>query len=269
VPLLVVVGPAKLLGAYAEHFAGHAERWGGTIATQPGPTRLVWLARDVLVDGLGMGLDPIGLMVGAVVLVAAAQAVLAWRRTRWAGWPGVAIVVLPYLAWIAVGQNIREQPRHVLPLVALLAAGLAWRVGRGRLFATVAGLALLFSVRTGLDAYARRTVPPPGEQLVELARRVPEPDRLAVFGTASVRFFENTELGARAFTAGSLGDVQVRLGQMDRLPTRVWLTSEVQTKDQTRWPLDHVATLCRPPRLDRRLPCIDVIAWKPPYLPRD
>jgi hypothetical protein len=274
-PLLVVVGPAKLYAVTAAHFAGHAERWGGTIVTQPGPSRLTWLARDVLVDGLGMGLDPIGLAIGAVALVAAAQAVLAWRSTGWAGLPQCALVVLPYLAWIALGQNVREQPRHALPIVALLVAGLAWRVVRGRPFAsaspflTVAALALLFSVRTGLDAYARRTVPPPGEQLVELARRVPQPDRLAVFGTASVRFFEGTELAARAYAAGSLGDVQVRLGQMDRLPNRVWLTSEVQTKDQTRWPLDPVATLCRPPRLDRRLPCIDVIAWKPPYLPGD
>jgi hypothetical protein len=105
-------------------------------------------------------------------------------------------------------------------------------------------------------------------QLLTLARAQPAPDRLAVFGMASVRTFEGTELAGQAFPAAMLGDVQVTLSRLDRLPTRVWVTSEVDASRPSRWPLSHVATLCRPPRLDRRAPCIEVLEWRPPFLPR-
>jgi hypothetical protein len=269
VPLVAVVGPHRIADLYATHFAGHAERWGGTVVTEPGTVRLVWLARDVLVDGFGAGSDVLGVLLAALIAAACASAIVAWKGAGWRGWLPAAVVVAPYLLWIGLGQNLRDQPRHALPLVALLAAGLALPAGLSRrAFAIVSALALALALRTALDVHARRTVAPPGAQLVALARAQPDAKRLGVFGTSSVRFFELTELESRAFTAGTLGDVQLRLSRMESLPSRIWITSEVQTQGETRWPLVHVATFCRPTRLDRRMPCLDVQEWQPPFLRR-
>jgi hypothetical protein len=268
-PLVTIVGAGRLYALTAAHLSGHAGRWGGTVVTEPGPVRLRWLARDVLADGLGVGVDALGIAVGLAVVVALAIAVVEWRRARWRGWRSAALVVIPYLAWIALGQNLRDQPRHALPVVVALAAGLALSAAQSRraLWA-VGALGVLIATRTSLDAHARRTIPPPGVQLVALARAQPSADRLDVFGVSSVRFFETTELSDRAFTAGSLGDVQMRLTRLAALPSRVWVTDEVEGLRGSPWPLEHEATLCRPPRIDRRAPCLDVYAWKLPYLPR-
>jgi hypothetical protein len=268
VPLLVVVGPARLLALTSAHLAGHAARWGGTVVTTPGWIRAAWLARDVFVDALGIELDGPGVAIGVLGVAVSIQAALAWRRARWAGWRQALVVVLPYLAWIALGQNLRDQPRHVLPLAAMIAGALGLSaVGSRRAFALVSSLALAMSVRTALDAHARRTIPPAGQQLVDLVRAQPAPGRIDVFGVTSIRFFEGTELSGQALPAGSLGDVQVGLTRVDRLPARVWLTDEVETRGQSRWPLEPVATLCRPARLDRRAPCLEVSEWRPPFLP--
>jgi hypothetical protein len=272
-PLVLAVGPARLVALLSAHLAGHAERWGGTVVTHPGPARLAWLARDIVVDGLGVGLDPLGLAIGAAGALAAVQTVHAWRLAGWRAWRAVTLVLAPYLVWIALGQNLRDQPRHALPLVAALGVALGLPAGRSaRARALVGVLAVLVAARTAFDAHARRTIAPPGQQLVELARAQPSAGELAVFGVASVRFFETSDLAGRAFPAGSLGDVQIRLTRLDALPARVWVTSEVEgarTPDERRaapWPLEPVAALCRPARIDRRAPCIDVFDWKLPYL---
>jgi dolichyl-phosphate-mannose-protein mannosyltransferase len=267
VPLVLAVGAARLWELSAQHFSGHAARWGGTMATEPGSVRLVWLARDLFVDGLGAGSDALGLATGVLLVLAATLALACWRAARWRGWQSALVVVTPYLLWIGLGQNLRDQPRHALPLVVLLAAGLSLPSGRARgALPVAAALAVAASIRTAADAKARRSIPPPGEQLVELARMQPSPNRLAVFGGASVRFFETTELASRALVAGSLGDVRMDLTHLDELPSRVWVTSEIAGLSDSRWPLERVADLCRPPRLDRRMPCLAVYTWKLPFL---
>jgi hypothetical protein len=266
-PLATIVGASRLYALTAAHFAGHADRWGGTVVTEPGAVRLRWLARDLFVDGFGAGVDALGLAIGLALLLAFGVALVAWRRARWRGWGRAAFVVVPYLAWVALGQNLRDQPRHVLPLVVILSAAVALPAASSRrALGLVGALALLVAARTAFDAHARRTIAPPGVQLVELARAQPAPDRLDVFGVSSVRFFETTELAPHAFAAGSLGDVQVRLSRVEALPTRVWVTSEVEGLQASPWPLEHQATLCRPPRIDRRAPCLEVYSWKLPYL---
>ena len=272
VPLVALVGPGRLYALYEVHFAGHAQRWGGTFVTEPGAVRVVWLARDVLVDGLGVDRDALGVVLAAVLLSAAVLAMAAWRAASWRGWKAALLVVVPYALWIALGQNLRDQPRHTLPLVAMIAAALALARGDGATrHARRAGRAR-DPVRDEGDAHCRR-LPAPAhhpaarrQQLLELARAQPEPERLAVYGVSSVRFFENTEMADRAAPAGSLGDVQIRLTRLDRLPSRVWVTGEVEGRDSSSWPLEPVATLCRPPRLDRRAPCLGVWSWRLPYL---
>jgi hypothetical protein len=268
VPLVLLVGGPRLASLYAEHLAGHAERWGGTIATTPGLDRLGWLARDVFVDGLGAGDHLLGIVLGAVLAAAVVEAIAGWRASGWRDWPAAVVVVVPYLVWIALGQNLRDQPRHALPIVALLGGALALRATRSpRALVIVCTLALLLAVRTSHDAMMRRSVAPPSQQLVDLVRAQPRPDRVAVFGAASVRFFEGTELAGRALPAAALGDVEVQLARLDALPARVWVTSEVERLGETRAPFVRVATLCRPPRIDRRARCIDVDEWRLPYLP--
>jgi hypothetical protein len=279
-PFVAWQGPRRLVVLYAEHFAGHSARWGGTIVTQPGNVRLGWLARDLFIDGEGMGSDSLGLVIGALVAMAGVQALIAWRATGARGAAKTMALVLPYAVWIGIGQNLRDQPRHVLPLVALVAAGMALPVAVTPAALPVAcALAMALSVRTAADAHARRAIPPAGQQLVDLARVQPSPNRLAVFGGASARFFETTELAANATAAGSLGDVQMDLTRVDNLPTRVWVTSEIGGAPESPSPLilplaegdttllEPVANLCRPPRIDRRMPCLGVFAWRLPFLP--
>ena len=156
-PFVAWIGPAKLGGLFAEHFGGHAAHWGGTAWTEPGPVRALWLARDILVDGFGLESGALGLVTTAVFAIAAGQALRAWRAAGWLGWRVCLGLAVPYLIWIGLGQNLRDQPRHALPLVALLAAGLALpAAGSRRAFAVVGALAWMVSLRTALDAYERR-----------------------------------------------------------------------------------------------------------------
>jgi hypothetical protein len=262
VPFVVWAGPAKIAALYSEHFGGHAARWGGTIITEPGFVRIVWVARDVFVDGLGVGIDPVGVAIAALLAVAALQAVVAWRAVGWRGWLPAFMLVAPYLVWIGLGQNVRDQPRHALPLVAMLAAGVALPVaGSRRAFALVGTLAVAGSIRTATDTHARRTVAPAGQQLVDLVRAQPAPKRPAVFGVGSVRFFETTDLASCARVAASLGEAHMELTHLNELPPRAWVTSELAGLDDARGALRPVADLCRPPRLDRARPCLGVYEW--------
>ena len=268
VPFVALVGPRALVAAYATHFGGHALRWGGTIVTEPGAIRALWLARDLFVDGLGVDADPLGVAIGTLIAIGLAQAAFVWHSFRWRGWRAVLGIAVPYLLWIGLGQNLRDQPRHAVPIVALFAAALAIACARRRAASLAAWLlVLLVAIRTAADARARRTIAPPGEQLVQLARAQPSPKRLVVFGGASVRFFETADIAASAFIAGSLGEAAMALTRLDELPTRVWVTSEVAGLEDSRSPLESIAMLCRPPRLDRRMPCLRVYEMKLPFLP--
>jgi hypothetical protein len=268
VPFVALVGPHTLLVVSAAHFGGHAARWGGTVLTEPGAVRLLWFARDLFVDGLGVEPDPLGLAIAALIAIVAAYALLAWHASRWCGWRSAVGAAAPYVLWVGLGQNLRDQPRHVVPLVAMVCAGLAI-ASTGRRAARLACglLVVLVALRTAGDAYARRTIPPPGQQLVALADRQPSPKHLVVFGGQSMRFFETAETPSRALLAGSLGEAEMALTRLDQLPTRVWVTNEVAGLSDSRSPLERIALLCRPARLDRRMPCLGVYEWKLPYLP--
>jgi hypothetical protein len=259
VPLVAVVGPTHLVALLRAHFAGHAGRWGGTVVTDPGALRASYLARDVFVDGLGVDRDGLGIAVGLAVVFVAAIGLAEWRRAKWAHAREIAVLLGPYLLWIALGQNLKQQPRHALPLVVALSVGLALAIrasGRG---AVGVMLALLLGLRTASDAYARRTTPPAGQQLVDYVRGLPDARHVAVFGTTSVRFFEPTDLADRAAYASTLGEALVATGRMRELPTRVYVTSEI---DAGATPLVDVTTFCRPARLDRRAPCLTLREWR-------
>jgi hypothetical protein len=255
------------------HLMGHATRWGGTALTEPARAR--YLARDLFVDGLGVDGDLLGVALGVVALATAGLGLRAWRRARWVhGWQ-VAGMFAPYLVWVLVGQNLREQPRHVLPLVALLAVGLAasgTRAESRRAQSTTPRarwaprvLFALIVARTGSDAYARHRDPPPGAALASYVASLPDANVVLVFGGASVRFFEGMALAPRARTSESMADVGLALTHADRLPERIFITSEVADAESSHEGR-RVATFCRNPRLDRRRPCLDLFEVNPTEL---
>jgi hypothetical protein len=265
-PFVAVVGGRHLLALARVHARGHFEVWGGSAISEPGAPRAVWLARDVLVDGLGVGADALGV---AIAIVAAALLVHGLRSQEWRQSVKVALaLVSPYLLWIAIGQNLHAQPRHTLPLVVLLTGALGLAAASSRRAAAVGVLlALLVGARTWRDARDRELIAPPGEQLVLLARSLPA--AVATFAGPSARFFElEPDPEHPGVNAGSLGDVRLALGRMRRLPSRVLVTNEIEGLAASTYPLERVATLCRPPRIERRAPCLDVFEWKAPFLRR-
>lgn len=269
-PLAWIVGPSHLARLAVTHADGHFHTWGGTTLREPGPRRLVYLARDVLVDGIGVDRDALGIAIGVGALVLLLIGARAWHAR---GWPHarLLLLLLPYLLWIAFGQNLRQQPRHALPIVVALAAALALAAASSRRSAVLGGLLVgLIGLRTASDARARRTVPPAGAQLVDFVNALPNPGRVAVFAGPSARFFDlspsSTLAGAQ--TVGTLGDARLALGRSPSLPARLIVTNELERLDSSGERLVPIASFCRPPRIDRRAPCIEAYDWVPPFLPR-
>jgi hypothetical protein len=259
VPLFAWVGPSHLTALTRAHFAGHAARWGGTALTEPGLGRLWYLVRDVFLDGFGGGADPLGMGIAILGAMAGMAALYAWSQRHWRGARAAALVLVPYAVWILIGQNIRQQPRHALPLVVALTVGLALGAASiPRLHVLTGALLLLVAVRTGQDASDRRSFGPPGAQLVEWFRHEPDRARAAVFGGATIRFFEGTDLASHAGIAGTVGDVTLALSKMKDYPDRVFVTSEIERLEAFTPPPTPVATLCRAERIDRRAPCVTV-----------
>jgi hypothetical protein len=261
VPLLVVTGTSHLVALYRAQVSGHFERWGGTALTEP--VRGRFLARDVLADGFGAGTDLLGLAILVALAVATVAAFVVWRKgtlredrvkQAWAS----AFVVAPYVAWVAVGQNLREHPRHVLPIVFVVAFALASAALEASrpLRPLFAALALLVVTRASLDAVGRKTTPPAGAQLLAYVRAHAPLATTALFAGASGRFLDGTEWQAHTHGAGSLGDALLGVTHLDAIPDPLFVTNELTALDESPIPLKDVATFCRPPRIDRTTPCL-------------
>lgn len=142
-PLAVLAGgPLQLAQQMTAFGAGHFGQWGNTAVTA-GLRLDLWASH---VAGQG------GLAVGAVGLAA----LVAWARTRQAGvpqWWWVAAAA--YAIWIVAGQN-PDHPRHVWPLLALVAGAcivtVAVHAGRAAMPALAAATLLtLVQVAPGID----------------------------------------------------------------------------------------------------------------------
>jgi len=261
VPLVVLTGPTTLLGLLRTHLTGHMTVWGGTAVTEP--ARLTFLFRDLFVDAFGGGADVLGFVILVMLVVVTIGAIV--TRARGTAPATLALLLAPYLVWVTLGQNLRAQPRHVLPIAVVLAFVLA-RVALSSvsprwLVAAVACLVALMVTRTALDAVARATLPPPGAQLLAYLRdhaSTEPPGTTAVFAGASGRFLDGTEWQASTHPAATYGDALLAMSRMNSLPRRALLTNEV--KGVTDGPVRRlpVATFCRPPRLDRRMPCLEL-----------
>ena len=164
-PFVCIVGVAKLWVLGGVHVAGHFSTWGGSVVTRPDlGSRLFATARDLVYDGLFP--EPLAL--------AAAVALVAWARPRPSrrAWWLAATVALPYLIWIFVAQNVLEQPRHALPLVAAATLALALAT-RTRPLAASLLVALAAAVAVPLTVMRVRVPPAPVQLAAWLAARAP------------------------------------------------------------------------------------------------
>ena len=269
-PFVLLVGPATLAELMKTQAAGHFTRWGGSELTDPGAMRVVFFGRDLLVDGLGAGADALGIAIALVVAAVAFIGMSEWGDSHFAHARGVAIAVVPYAVWVLVGQNVAAQPRHLVPLVALLAVALAEttrRVSRAHILGVALGI--LFASRSAIDAEDRRTTAPPAVQMLEAVYRLPVPADgrpEVLFAGASARFARfvraPSTYGVPAVEqAATMGDVELAAGKLDHLPQTLLVTSEITGLTAPRG-AKPFGTYCRPGRLDRRAPCLTV--WRIP-----
>jgi hypothetical protein len=263
VPFVTIVGPRSLVTLMQTHATGHFTVWGGTVVRERGVLRVVDFARDVFVDGLGGGVDGLGV---AILVGSASIAIMglqAWRDEGWVHARTIAIALAPYALWILFGQNVHDQPRHALPLVVALAAGLGCAATSSTRARTGGGVLLtLIALRTFGDASARVETPPPAAQLVLKVQALPDAQTTAVFGGPSARFFQLVkDPRAHAETVPATGDAELAMGRLDSLPKRVLVTSELADLDAVRAQLTPFGLFCRPERIERRAPCLRVFEW--------
>lgn len=132
-PVVASVGPSRFAALVSHHATGHFERFGGSIVTQPDlAARAHALLWSLWTQALGGGWSdrPAHLYASGALTLAVCVLGMAVARSL----PGARVVAASgafYLAWVFVGQNVLWSPRHLLPLVPLLA--LAFSVGASAL----------------------------------------------------------------------------------------------------------------------------------------
>ena len=254
VPFVSLVGPRALWSLGRTHLVGHFTVWGGSVVTRPNLGARAWACVRALVYD---GLFPHPLALGAAAVIVALAAAPPCRRAR-----RLALVVgAPYLAWAFFGQNVIEQPRHLLPLVTLGCVGLGAALARRpRAAAATAALALAASLPL---AFARVTVPPAAAQAARWTQaHYPRRNEVAVFGGRSIRFFDALTPSIPTRTRTWLSEVDVELERLDVLPPVLLLTSEVEVDAARAARVSDGPTFCRDPRLDRAQPCLTLRRYR-------
>lgn len=182
VPLLVVSGLTDAATIGRVQAVGHFGRFGGSMTTEPDLLhRLTMLSWEVVAQGLGTWwIDRSWLLV--LPTVGLVLALLPGLRRRALASLGArplllwALLIVPYLVWIFLGQNITVKPRHSLPVVVLVlvlcAATAAAGRGRRRVVVGLAGLALWIGGQaiTGYQLVRQHQVVP--SNAVRMAREV-------------------------------------------------------------------------------------------------
>jgi hypothetical protein len=250
VPFVAVVGAQPLIALGRTHLTGHFTVWGGSIVTRPDLGARLWVwARDLVYDGLWP--HPLAL---AIALVAALTVA---RRPARRALIFALVIAAPYSLWVLLGQNVLEQPRHLLPLVAALALLL----GLAAHACPLAALALVLAslVASAPLAIARvRVAPASARAGAWVAAGNPEVPHPLVYGMRATRLMQWQAPALVIHPRMSFAEIEADLERLDILPRDVWLTSEVEGT-----PLYHRAlvagpTFCRDARLDRQLPCVTV-----------
>ena len=251
VPFVVIVGARALIALGRTHVVGHFTAWGGSIATQTNvPLRLWTFARALVHDGLFAHWLA---LVAAAPLVALASKPKALRV--------VALVAAPYALWVLLGQNVVEQPRHLLPLVTLACVFIGAALAERPIVAALVA-ALAFAPSLPL-AYRRVHVEPAAAQAARwTAARYPQPNAVVVFGTRSIRFFDELAPAILRRTRGWASEADVDLERLDVLPPRILITSEVDVDETRTARVADVVTFCRDARIDRGQPCLTLREYR-------
>jgi hypothetical protein len=251
VPFVAVMGARTLVALGGMHVAGHFADWGGTIATRPDlGARALAFARDLAYDGIWPNR-------WALAAALAGCALLARRPSRRA-LVVAALVVVPYALWAFFAQNILEQPRHLLPLVAAACVAVGLAASR-RLLVGVALVALAFAASAPL--IVRRG--PPAAAVVAARAVEHYGGDVVVFARRSARVMHAAQPTLQTHTADRVSDVLGTLERLSVLPHHVlFVAEEVADDDPTRTgAADDWLHACRDPRLDRQSPCVTLRSY--------
>ncbi len=254
-------GVGRYVALTKAHVAGHFGEWGGSALTRPDAgERLRDTARSIT-GGLGLDASPLGAIRALAWLSLAAIGLRALSpRLRWA----LLAVTAPYALVAYFTQNVSAGARHMLPvtlaLAALAANGAASLASRPRVtkrfFALMAALWALLAGPSFLAVATQRTEAPPGVAIArEVLARHPRRDAM-VFGGRSARLIEWA--GQPAKTVVYMGEVDVTLGRLDRLPAAVYVTDEVIVTGRPAGTFGERFTRCRAATIDRRGACVTV-----------
>ena len=256
VPFVAVVGVRALVALGRVHVAGHFADWGGTIATRPDvAARAAAFARDLVYDGIWPA--PWALAAAAVVAVAATYP---WRRPPAGARALAAIVVVPYALWALLAQNVIEQPRHLLPLVAALIVALA-RAVAARPLAGAALAALAFAASAPLVVH--RGPPAAAVVAARVAEKYPARDAVIVFARRSARLMSAAQPALLVRNADRVSDILGTLERLSVLPRRVFYVAEEVADDQPERTAsaDESLHFCRDARVDRQSPCVTLRSY--------
>lgn len=240
VPMTLVLGPREMIDLGVHAATGHFTTWGGAISAEGAPTSLErarLFGWSFVSHGLGATTTVAGGIVALVLLVAIGGAALGRAPSN----PGrrsvlgfVAALALPYLLWMALGQN-PEKPRHVLPLLALALPlvgacmpGFEAKESRGRALAftlTIAWVLSMLWIGTDRLGVAKHHSTP-SFQIVQHVATYEEPEGLVLYGGEEVRLFAYYAPWFRAKRARDVGDVLADLEGGLR-PRRILVTSKV------------------------------------------
>jgi len=228
--------------------------------------------RGIFFDGLA----PAALPLMGIALVLLDTAVQARRLHRPTG--GVArvravlLALAPYAVWVFAAQNVIEQPRHLLPLVAggLLLLG-CWLAPFPLSVVAICALTGCASLPLALE---RRRTPPAAAQAADWVAAHADPATTAVVATRSSRYFQALGPPLLVREHSWLSEILVDLSRFDRFPNAIFLTSEVDLHSgggpsspiPQRWQVEAGPQFCRDPRIDRREPCLGLsrLIWSVP-----
>jgi hypothetical protein len=253
VPFVALVGARALVALGRVHVAGHFADWGGSIATRPDlAARAAAFARDLVYDGLWPG--------GYALVAALVGCALLLRRPSPRARAIAAIVVMPYALWALLAQNVLEQPRHLLPLVAATIVAIAIGAAR-RPLVGVALAALAFAASAPL--MLRRAPPAAVVVAGRVLVRHPARDEVAVFARRSARVMQAAVPTLPAYTADRVSDILGTLERLSVLPRHVYYVAEELADDDPTHgaPADDSLHFCRDARLDRQSPCVTLRSY--------
>lgn len=252
------------IGRYAAltraHLAGHFGEWGGSALTRSDLSERLRDSALAIGEALGLDATPGGVARAALWLALTVAGLRALSpRSRLA----LAALVLPYALAAFFTQNVAAGLRHALPVAAVItaiaASGAAWLAERApgskRLATSLALLAFALLARPSLTAaWTQRTVPPAGVAIARALRaRHPRGETL-LFGGRSARVAGWAR--QPSVTVVYLGEVDVTLQRLDRLPSAVYVTDEVRANGPRGRAFGEAITRCRDARVDHADACV-------------